>query len=73
MENVGMFMAIWSILRPFGIFRFHLVYFMFFWCIFSRFGIFYQEKSGNPETYLVRRLDSAVGPKMAPKFMKEEP
>jgi hypothetical protein len=44
------FMAVTSILRPygifwsFGIFSCHLVY-------FSCFGIFYQEKSGNPEQY----------------------
>jgi hypothetical protein len=34
------FMYAWSILRPFGIFYGHLVY-------FSRFGILHQEKSGN--------------------------
>jgi hypothetical protein len=42
------------ILRPFGIFYGHLVYFMVFWYIlrslgiFSRFGMFYQTKSGKP-------------------------
>jgi hypothetical protein len=35
------FMAIWSILWPFGIFYGYLAY-------FSRFGMLYQEKSGNP-------------------------
>jgi hypothetical protein len=40
MEDVGImyYMAIWSILRPFGIFCGHLVYFMVIWYIFSRFG-----------------------------------
>jgi hypothetical protein len=41
-------MAIWNILRSFGIFNDHLVHYVFFWCIFSGFGIMYQEKSGNP-------------------------
>jgi hypothetical protein len=41
-------LAIWSILRPFGIFCDHLVHFAFIWYIFSAFGIMYQEKSGNP-------------------------
>jgi hypothetical protein len=36
MEDVN-FMAIWPILRPFGI----------PWYILSRFGMLYQEKSGN--------------------------
>jgi hypothetical protein len=44
--------AIWSYLRPFGIFCGHLVclhtYFMVIWNIFPCFGTFYQEKSGNP-------------------------
>jgi hypothetical protein len=34
--------AVWSILRPFGIFYGHLVY-------FTRFGILCQEKSGSPD------------------------
>jgi hypothetical protein len=38
-------MAVWSILRPFGIFCGHVVYFMVY---FSCFGMLYQEKSGNP-------------------------
>jgi hypothetical protein len=52
------FVAIWSILQPFGIFCGHLVYIFVIWYIcgifygylvyFSRFGILYQEKSGNP-------------------------
>jgi hypothetical protein len=42
------FMAIWSLLRKFGVFRGHLVYFMVIWYIFHRFGMLYQEKSGNP-------------------------
>jgi hypothetical protein len=46
------FMAIWSILWPFGLFCSHLVYFVAIWFIswllFSRFGMLYQNKSGNP-------------------------
>jgi hypothetical protein len=42
------FMAIWYILRPFGIFWGHLVYFEAIWYIFPRFGMLYPEKSGNP-------------------------
>jgi hypothetical protein len=48
------FMALWSVLRPFGIFCGHLVYFGFVWYIFSRFGKLYEEKSGN--TGLAARL-----------------
>jgi hypothetical protein len=42
------FMAIWSILQPFGIFHDLLVQFVFIWYIFPGFGIMPQEKSGNP-------------------------
>jgi hypothetical protein len=41
-------MAIWNILRTFGIFYDHLVHFVFIWYIFSGFGIMHQERSGNP-------------------------
>jgi hypothetical protein len=37
------FMAIWNILRTFGVFCDHLVYFVFIWYIFYGFGITYQE------------------------------
>jgi hypothetical protein len=40
MEDVGLFMVIWSILQPFSIFCGYLC--------FSSWGILYQEKSGNP-------------------------
>jgi hypothetical protein len=40
--------AVWNILRTFGIFYDHLVHFVFIWYIFSSFGIMHQEKSGNP-------------------------
>jgi hypothetical protein len=40
-KRVVYFTAVWSILRPFGIFG-------AIWYIFSRFGILYLEKSGNP-------------------------
>jgi hypothetical protein len=37
------FMDIWSILRPFGLFNGHLVYFLVIWYIFPRMGKLYQE------------------------------
>jgi hypothetical protein len=43
--------AVWSILRSFGVFRGHLIHFMFIWYILSRSGRLYQEKSGNPDNY----------------------
>jgi hypothetical protein len=52
MASVGIFLDLWSVLRPFGIFNGHLVYFGFVWYIFSRFGMLYQEKSGKPWTRL---------------------
>jgi hypothetical protein len=49
MEDLLHFMAIETILRLFGIFCGHLVYFMVIGIhMFSRFGILHQEKSGNP-------------------------
>jgi hypothetical protein len=36
MEHVGNFMAIWSILRPFGLFYDHLVYFTAIWYVVPR-------------------------------------
>jgi hypothetical protein len=48
MENLGIFMTIWSILRPLEIFYDHLEYFEAIWYIFPLFGILDQEKSGNP-------------------------
>jgi hypothetical protein len=41
------FMALWSVLRTFGIFHGHSVYFGYVWYIFSRFGMLYKDKSGN--------------------------
>jgi hypothetical protein len=35
------FKVIWYILRPFGIFYGHLVYFTVIWCVLRPFGIFY--------------------------------
>jgi hypothetical protein len=40
-------MALWSVLRSFGIFYGHLEYFGFLLVYFSRFGMLYEEKSGN--------------------------
>jgi hypothetical protein len=48
MENIGIFLTIWSTLRALEIFYGHLVYFVVIWYIFPRFGILDQEKSGNP-------------------------
>jgi hypothetical protein len=42
------FMAIWNILRTFGIFYEPLVQFVVIWYIFSGFGIMHQVTSGNP-------------------------
>jgi hypothetical protein len=42
------FMAMWSILLPFGIFCGHLVCFVVILVYFSSFGMLWQEKSGNP-------------------------
>jgi hypothetical protein len=42
------FMAIWSILRPFGIFCSHLVYFTVIWYIFPFLVCCTKKKSGNP-------------------------
>jgi hypothetical protein len=42
-------MAIWNILRTFGILYFNLVHFVYsFGTFFSGFGNTHQEKSGNP-------------------------
>jgi hypothetical protein len=54
------FMAVWSIVRPFGIFCGHLVYFAAIRYI-SRFGILHQEKSGNPASDLVPGKRSVSG------------
>jgi hypothetical protein len=52
MENVGDFMTIWNILRPFGVVYGHLVNFVVISYIFP-FGMLRLEKSGNlvPNTY----------------------
>jgi hypothetical protein len=49
MENVGMFVTIWNILRPFGIICGSLVYFVVIWYIFHVLVCLDQEKSGNPD------------------------
>jgi hypothetical protein len=48
MENVGIFMTIWNILRPFGTFYGNLVQFVLIWYIFSVLVCLDREKSGNP-------------------------
>jgi hypothetical protein len=44
--------SIWSILVPFHIFYFHLVYFVVIFGIFSPFGMLNLDKSGNPARQL---------------------
>jgi hypothetical protein len=41
MDDVGIFLAIWSILWSFGIVYGHLVYFMIIWNVVWPFGLFY--------------------------------
>jgi hypothetical protein len=43
------FVAIWSLLLPFGVFSGNLINLIVIWLIFSRFGMLDREKSGNPE------------------------
>jgi hypothetical protein len=43
-------MATWNILRQFGIFYSHLIYFIAVWYIFTRLDMLYHEKSGNPDS-----------------------
>jgi hypothetical protein len=54
------FMAIWKILRPFGIFYGHLVYFMAIWYILWQFGIFL------PFWYIVSRKNWQPWPRHVP-------
>jgi hypothetical protein len=46
-KMLAYFIAIWSIVRPFGIFCGHLV-FLWLFGTFSRWDILNQEKFGNP-------------------------
>jgi hypothetical protein len=58
MEDVGIFCGHLDFLRPFGILRCNLVYFMVIWYIFHPFGMLHREKSGNPgwfETFCFSR------------------
>jgi hypothetical protein len=57
-KMMAYFMAIWSILQPFGMFHGNLVHFLVICYIFSRFGMLYQEKSGTPG--FERRLNGAA-------------
>jgi hypothetical protein len=55
------FRAMWSVLRPLGIFCGHSVYFTVIMKVyFSRFGMLYPEKSGNPD-YLGNFLSRFFG------------
>jgi hypothetical protein len=51
MEDVGLFMEIWSILQPFGILYGHLLYFVVIWYIFPRFSMLRQEKHWSKVTH----------------------
>jgi hypothetical protein len=57
------FKAIWSTLRPSGIFCGDLAYFLVIWYIFSRFGMMYHGKSGNPASVGEKKawVDRAAG------------
>jgi hypothetical protein len=55
------FMATWNVLRTFGIFYDHLVYYRFNLVHFSGFGIMYQEISGNPAALLERSIHLIKG------------
>jgi hypothetical protein len=50
MENVGqIFLVMWYLLWPFGIFHGRLVYFVGFVVYLYHFGIMYLEKFGNTD------------------------
>jgi hypothetical protein len=49
-EMLAYFMAIWNLLRPYGIFLWHLIYSVGIWYILAHFGMLHDEKSGNPGT-----------------------
>jgi hypothetical protein len=59
MEDVGIFTAILSIIRPNGIFYDVLVHFVVIWYIFSRFGMMYREQSGNPAAFEPNKIFGA--------------
>jgi hypothetical protein len=50
------FMAIWNILRTFGLLHDRLVQFVLICYIYSGFGIIHEEKSGNPASYVRVRV-----------------
>jgi hypothetical protein len=47
MVYIGLFLAIWNILRPFGTFYGHFGNLVAIWYIFPHFGILCKEKTGN--------------------------
>jgi hypothetical protein len=53
-------MAIWNILRTFGIFYDPLGKFVFIWYIFSSFGNMYREKYDNPDRLSMRKNEQTV-------------
>jgi hypothetical protein len=60
------FWDIWSISQPFCLIYGNLVNFVVIWYIFPRFGMLYQEKSGNPGTFVsslfVYKMSGGWGP-----------
>jgi hypothetical protein len=57
MENIGIFMTIWNILRPFGKFYGNLVLFALHNLVYiSRFGMFGPRKIWQPCTHVHRYI-----------------
>jgi hypothetical protein len=55
MQDVGIFNGRFVYHAVIWYFCGHLVYFMVIWYIFSRFGMLYQENSGNPGMYMLKK------------------
>jgi hypothetical protein len=60
MKGVGLFMAIWYILRPLGTVSAISYNLWYLWYIFPLFGILYQEKSGNSVTSAKKRINRLI-------------
>jgi hypothetical protein len=61
------FMAIWDILRPFGVFYGHFGHLVVIWYILLRFGLFYQEKIWQPWNGPSKNSIDCVGVKAGTK------
>jgi hypothetical protein len=59
-KMLAYFMAVWSILRPFGIFVFICYILWLFAIFFSCFGILYREKSGNLDFNVTFRPNASL-------------